>query len=241
MCTISLFPDFHGKNSFVLTSNRDEAVGRKTLAPEFKDVKGVKLLFPEDEVAGGTWIGVSEYKRAICLMNGGFEKHERNPPYRKSRGLIVKELLTAQNLLEEVDDQKLLGVEPFTTILVDWRQELKFYELVWDGSEKHFRKLSLSEHIWSSSPLYDKNAKKMREEWFVKMENDKGLSAESLLEFHQHAGEENKENGLIIDRGFLKTQSITQIIYNGETLNFWYKDLDTGKITSKEWDFREIN
>lgn len=241
MCTISLTPDFSSENGFVLTSNRDEAGGRKTLPPEFKDVNGVKLLYPEDQVAGGTWIGASEYKRVICLMNGGFEKHERNPPYRKSRGLIVKELLAAPRFLDEAEVQDLNGIEPFTSILIDWKEGLKFYQLVWNGDKKHFQNLSLKPNIWSSSPLYNKRAKKMREEWFERMQNDKGLSAESLLEFHQHAGEGNKENGLIIDRGFLKTQSITQIIYKGETLSFWYKDLDTGKITLKEWDFRGVS
>ena len=77
MCTITLFPLSGIKKGFVLTSNRDEVSGRQTLPPDFSENKGRKMLFPKDGVAGGTWIGVSDRQRLVCLMNGGFEKHQR--------------------------------------------------------------------------------------------------------------------------------------------------------------------
>ena len=51
MCTVSLIPI--SENDFILTSNRDEAVGRKTLFPEFYQEQGVRVLYPKDAVAGG--------------------------------------------------------------------------------------------------------------------------------------------------------------------------------------------
>lgn len=56
MCTVTYIPQEN--NNFILTSNRDEAYGRKTLAPSFYTIDGVKMLFPKDAVAGGSWIGV---------------------------------------------------------------------------------------------------------------------------------------------------------------------------------------
>ena len=74
MCTVTIIPQEN--NGFVLTSNRDEAPDRVSLAPDFYLVDGIKLLFPKDKM-GGTWIGVSEKNRVVCLLNGAFEKHER--------------------------------------------------------------------------------------------------------------------------------------------------------------------
>jgi len=52
MCTVTFIPQ--GNNNFILTSNRDEAIGRKTLPPDFYDIEDTKMLFPRDAVAGGS-------------------------------------------------------------------------------------------------------------------------------------------------------------------------------------------
>ena len=128
MCTVTLAP-LKEENSFVLTSNRDEAPGRATLPPKQYSVEGLKMVFPKDVLAGGTWLGCSERKRVICLLNGGFEKHERKLPYRKSRGVVVKELLAAEDLPEALEDYNLNEVEPFTIVAADWHKKLFFMNL----------------------------------------------------------------------------------------------------------------
>src|SRR5690606_27855602 len=75
MCTLTFIPK--GNFDFIITSNRDEASFRKTLPPKTYVVDGEKLVYPKDEVAGGTWIGVSSRNRLVCLLNGGFIAHER--------------------------------------------------------------------------------------------------------------------------------------------------------------------
>ena len=84
MCTVSIFPGEENSNSFLLSFNRDEAVDRQTFAPERQNVNGCEMIFPKDAVAGGTWLGVSERKRLVGIMNGEFKAHKRNPPYRKA-------------------------------------------------------------------------------------------------------------------------------------------------------------
>ena len=60
------------------------------------------FCFPKDAAAGGTWIGVSEKKRLICLLNGGFTAHTREESYRLSRGVVVTQLLSAENFKETI-------------------------------------------------------------------------------------------------------------------------------------------
>lgn len=232
MCTVTILP-LKGHNSFVLTSNRDEAPGRQTLPPKTYEVAGSKMAFPKDVLAGGTWLGVSDRKRAICLLNGAFKKHERKLPYGKSRGVVVKDLLAAEDFTEAAEEYELSEVEPFTIVAADWQKGLFFAEFVWDGSEKHYKKLPLKPHIWSSSPLYSEEMKQLREEWFLELQlqQQENINPEALLNFHFSAGKGDKEQGVIMDRGFVKTVSVSQIIVSEGQKSFFYKDLATDEVS----------
>jgi len=232
MCTVTLVPLPATPNGFVLSSNRDEAVLRKTLPPEIYSEAGTKLLYPKDAEAGGSWIGLSERKRCICLLNGGFEKHLRKPPYKKSRGLVVRELLAARNFNEKLKDYNFEGIEPFTAIVVEYQQQLKFLELVWDGTDLHLRVLPLKPDIWSSTLLYSSEEVALRRQKFETFKKHHPLTPENILKFHSFGGETGEE-GLIIDRGFLKTCSITQIINGPAKTSLWYRDLATEVVTEK--------
>ena len=230
MCTVTLVPLPETEKGFVLTSNRDEAVLRKTLQPDFYTEEGVKMLYPRDVEAGGTWIGLSERQRTVCLLNGGFEKHVRKPPYRKSRGVVVKELLAAAAFEEWAQNYDYQGIEPFTAVVVEYEQELRFRELVWDGVEKHITDLPLAAGIWSSALLYSAEEISLRKQKFETFKMKHQLLAKDLLDFHSSTGEAGEE-GLIIDRGFLKTCSITQIIHGTSGTSMWYRDLPSGMVT----------
>ena len=194
------------------------------------------MAFPKDVLAGGTWLGISEQKRVICLLNGAFENHLRKLPYNKSRGVVVKELLAAPNFAEASEEIDLSEVEPFTIIAADWQKQLFFAEFVWDGINKHYKELPLKPHIWSSSPLYSAEMKKLREQWFQKLQKDIELSPEALLKFHFSAGKGDVNTGVIMDRGFVKTKSISQIVIFERKGSFYYKDLENGEKT--ELDLR---
>lgn len=232
MCTVTFVSNESG--DFILTSNRDELPLRKTISPKEYSFGEVKLLYPKDAVAGGTWIGVSDKKRAINLLNGAFEPHERKPTYRLSRGVVVKDLLVADDVLEAIDRYDFSGVEPFTIILVEWSNGLKLYTLVWDEKQKHFNLLTLGNYIWSSSPLYSANMKSDREKWFSDFLESNTKTTDSLLSFHQSAGEGNPVTNLIMDRGFIKTVSITQVEKKGNHVRMFYKDIQSGEIVYNE-------
>lgn len=242
MCTVTLTPINGSENGFILTSNRDEASGRETLPPAVYSENGIKIFFPKDVEGGGTWLGVSEKKRVICLLNGEFEKHLRTPPYRLSRGVVVKDLLEASSLNESLRDYELQRVEPFTMICVEWEEDLKFTEFVWDGNKKHIRNLPLVPHIWSSSPLYTPAMKEQRDKWFQNFIEKHRLTSAKLLQFHSSAGVGDKNIDVIMDRGPIKTQSISQIKYSEGRIVFYYEDLTTGEVSKKVFsdEFSEL-
>ncbi len=237
MCTVSFIP--HPNSGFVLTSNRDEAPGRDTFPPSIHEFENTRMLFPMDKHAGGTWIGLSDKKRLVCVLNGGFNFHERKAEYRLSRGIVARDLMAAQDIDTAILEYHLNDIEPFTMIIVQWDKELKLLELVWDGEQKHFSALPLEPRIWSSSTLYDAQMKASREAWFDRFLQRNDLSSKSLLDFHMTAGGNNDEFGVIMDRGFVKTTSITQITNPEGVANMRYHDLDRDEVTEVRFNTTE--
>lgn len=230
MCTVTYLP--LSNNNFILTSNRDESPTRKTIEPREYIENNVKLLFPKDSLAGGTWIGLSEKKRLVCLLNGGFKKHKRNDSYRMSRGVVVKQLLTVDDPILFAKEFDFEGIEPFTIILVDWNSDLCTYELVWDVGEKHFRELDQEPKIWSSSTLYDSKTKQDRREWFQNwLEENPNYTKEDILSFHHNKDLGSITNSPIMDRLFVKTVSISCVEKREDKVSFLHEDLSLKTIT----------
>lgn len=223
MCTVTYLP--LGNDDFILTSNRDESPIRKTLAPEDYLENEVLIRYPKDELAGGTWIGLSEQKRLVCLLNGGFTSYKRAATYRLSRGIIVKDLLSAPDAILSIHNLNLEGVEPFTIVLVDWQNGLDTYELVWDGAQKHFKKLAQEPAIWSSSTLYTKEEKKLRKSWFKNwLEKQDKFSRERILSFHQDTKLGTPEISIKMKRDFVETVSTTSILKTKQEVQMSYLD-----------------
>lgn len=235
MCTVTYVPK--ANNTFVLTSNRDETIGRMTLVPSFYNVDGVEMLFPKDVVAGGSWIGISERNRLVCLLNGGFENHERAENYRMSRGVVVKEMLKANDVFEAMAAFDFSEIEPFTIIVVDWSVDLLATELVWDGTKTHISALDDTPKIWSSSCLYDATMKAKRQRWFEDFGRSTDWGADSLFTFHTTAGEGDKHTDVRMDRGWLKTVSTTQVEKTADNCAMTYHDFQKSEVHRTTFDF----
>ncbi|MBK9489945.1 MAG: NRDE family protein [Haliscomenobacter sp.] len=91
MCTVTYVSPAPGQ--FILTSNRDEAPSRGATRLVVEEKEGKRLIFPQDPAAGGTWIAAASNQRMVCLLNGAFEAHNRQTPYRLSRGIMVWRVL----------------------------------------------------------------------------------------------------------------------------------------------------
>ena len=237
MCTVTIIPTKN--NDFVLTTNRDEAPDRVSLDPDFHTIDGVKLLFPKDR-KGGTWIGISEKNRVVCVLNGGFVKHQQQSSYIKSRGIVANDFMISDDIIETIEGYNLQDIEPFTIVIADWNLNLKFYELVWDGKYKHLTELPLESRIWSSSTLYSEGMQKERQLWFENFEAFNDLNANSVLEFHSTKDPKNMDYGLIIDRGYVKTMSITQVEKQGNDVSIRYENIESNVVTKKIFNLPEV-
>lgn len=227
MCTVSFV---HSNGKIIITSNRDEQVLRPALDPEMYTIGDKKVYFPKDPKAGGTWFAVDENANVIVLLNGASEKHQWKPPYRKSRGLIVLDLIGSVSPFLQWKTIDLDKIEPFTLVLYEQKQ---LHQLRWNGFEKESVSLNPEQHyIWSSSTLYPENIRKMRAKWFEKFMEKPGIDEIELFNFHRYTKDENSENGLVINRnGILKTLSITQAVIGNNNVNLLHHDLLNDKET----------
>lgn len=223
MCTVSYLP--LGGNDFILTSNRDENPKRETLPPNEYNEDGIKLVYPKDKLAGGTWIGLSENNRLICLLNGGYKNHERAVSYRASRGIVVKQLLKTENAVKMIEELDLSGIEPFTIVLVDWNDALNAYELVWTGKEKNFKKLEEKPYIWSSSTLYTEEMKQLRRKWFADwLKDNEKYEQSDIIAFHL---DDTKEAHISpkMKRELVETVSVTSVKKEQKEVSLQYHDI----------------
>lgn len=223
MCTVT-FVNSNGKR--IITSNRDEKIIRpKAIVPKTYLINSKKIFFPKDPKAGGTWYAVDDTGDVLVLLNGASEKHIQKQEYSKSRGLIVLEIISSENCLQQWKNIPLENIEPFTLV---YYSKNELYQLRWDGTVKETTQLdSKKNYIWSSSTLYSKEIREIRERWFFDfLSNKTAISPEEMLHFHQYTEAENKQNGLVINRNqVLITQSITQTLINDNKLSFSHLDL----------------
>ena len=238
MCTVTFLP--LNNDDFILTSSRDVPFSRKKAHfPKSYMEDGIELFYPKDGEAGGTWIGTSDKKRLICLLNGGFKNHKQAESYAKSRGIIVKDLLKEKDISMACKEIDLKNVEPFTLVIVEWDLHLFLFEFVWDGNQKHLRILPKEPRIWSSSTLYTEYMKELRLQWFndwvlklkVQSQKAKGKSSkfrvakDQILKFHHTAGVGDPEIDVIMKRPKVGTVSITQVSKEGDEIDWSYEEI----------------
>ena len=207
MCTVVFLPK---GDKYFFASLRDESPLRPRAAVPIIYTEGdAVILSPIDAKAGGTWLGVTAAGSVIILLNGGFEKHERKAGYRKSRGLIVAELLASNLPVADWNLMDMQDVEPYT--LVVWN-EGNLFQLVWDGTHKHGVLLKPNQpYIWSSVTLYDEQARKYRSELFERWIGI-NTSVSSLSLFNFFKSFTDSKNGFLINRNEqTKTLSYTFI------------------------------
>ncbi len=227
MCTVTYLPV--NDNNFILTSSRDVPFSReKALIPKKYIENGIELYYPKDGQAGGTWIGTSEKQRLICLLNGGFKKHQQQDSYARSRGMIVKDLLKTEDISKACKEIDLEDVEPFTMVIVEWDFKIFLFEFVWDGKQKHLKVLPQEPVIWSSSTLYNDEMKQLRKDWFeeFKVESVKPEVIRSeILDFHHKAGIGDPKIDIIMNRPKVGTVSITQVSKNKDRIQWSYEEI----------------
>lgn len=227
MCTVSFV---FANRKTIITSNRDEkALRPSAIEPQKYSINHKEIYFPKDQKAGGTWYAVSENGTVLVLLNGAEEKHQLKTFYRKSRGLIVLDIISSNNQIAFWDSLDLSDIEPFTLVLF---QDSKLYQLRWNEFAKETLPLNVTQnHIWSSSTLYSKEIRDKRANWFNEfLEDNLQINEQELFNFHRHTEEGNQEHGLVINRNdSLKTLSITQTVIEKNKVVLLHHDLQQQK------------
>jgi len=218
MCLVSFIPL---ENSIVITSSRDEDTNRARPLPVREWTDGQKRLNYPRDVKGGTWIGYDQFNNFLVILNGARTKHTRADSYRKSRGLIVLELLDAKNILNAWTKIDLTNIEPFT--LLHYSVEGQLWEWIWDSEKKLTTQLDTKKfYCWLSSTLYTP------EEWVamkVKFHNriSKLTTPQEIRTFHLENRYETKPTGIIYPT--VKTVSNTTAEFKEGRILFNYLDV----------------
>ncbi len=238
MCTVTYIPK--GINEFILTQNRDESPKRS--AHNLVKVKrnNKEILFPQDSGAGGTWIAISDSNQLVSILNGAFAKHKHLPPYRKSRGIMALDFFDYSDVEQFFQSYNFEEMEPFTMVIFD---DGKLFDFRWDGRYMFIEELDADEmHLWASSTLYSKEAKKKRKKWFAEWQKDRtDFSQTAILNFHRTAGDGDPENDLVMNRSNLvRTTSITSIIKTRTNSEMYFSDLLNGKEIKDEIKLKAI-
>jgi hypothetical protein len=120
MCTLILLFKVLATHPLLLLMNRDERYGRPSTPPELLPDR--PILAPRDLRAGGTWIGVNAAGMVIALSNRHVGSED---PERRSRGLLVLDLLASHDPLEAAarlkDELAARAYNPFNLVMADGR------------------------------------------------------------------------------------------------------------------------
>ncbi len=228
MCTVSYLPTPGG---FVLGSSRDESPTRGPVSFPFLAGETPQVLYPRDDAGGGTWITASETGWCLCLLNGAFVKHHHAPPYKKSRGLIVREAAASDDPVEALRREPLNEIEPFTLVLA--RADVpELWELRWDGQARHWAVLDpLSPHVWASATLYDERMVAERKRWFHAFIDEKApRDWDQLRAFHLEGGAQAPaEERVRMKRPGVESVSVTGVTSTGREFVMDYQDFLSGE------------
>jgi hypothetical protein len=239
MCTVTYIPV---KEGVLITSNRDENISRPAADTivECREENKAALFFPKDPLHGGSWFTVAENGAVGVLLNGAFEKHMPVYPYKKSRGLVLLELMQEKNMAAAFERYGLQQVEPFTIVHYAGDQLL---ELRWDGESRYTTPLHIQQpHIWSSVTLYDSRVRDWREKQFghfIYDHND--IDEQAVLGFHLQSFDD-AENGFVMQRSNgIQTRSVTQAVIRSSGIQLTHRLLGAEKTILQTIPHRSLS
>ncbi|MCF2506333.1 NRDE family protein [Dyadobacter sp. CY107] len=230
MCTVTYIP---AENSIFLTSNRDERIDRApAVPPECYCVNKIEMIYPKDAQAGGTWIVLNGDRSAAVLLNGGFKNHFYQTPYRKSRGLIMLDIMSTNSPADHFQAMDLKAIEPFTIILLT---QGRLRRCTWDGDHKHLTELDATKpHIWASVTLYDRDMQLQRENALIQwLKETRQVKPEAVADFHLGANM-RYETSNAPHNANIRTVSVTMLALSTDRrASVLHHDLHSGEVAAK--------
>jgi uncharacterized protein with NRDE domain len=119
VCTLLIWKHQHPEYPIIVAANRDEFEGRPSTDP-LRLREHPLVVGGRDEVAGGTWLAVSELGVIVALTNRrGAGRHD---PAKRSRGQLVLELsqlASATQIGERLRQLDAVQYNPFVFVALD--------------------------------------------------------------------------------------------------------------------------
>jgi uncharacterized protein with NRDE domain len=119
VCTLLVWKNRHPRYPIIVAANRDEFEGRPASDPVRLNEHPL-VVGGRDEVAGGTWLAVSELGLIVALTNR--RGAGRRDPAKRSRGLLVLECARRSSLDEigsSLRDVDARTYNPFVLVALD--------------------------------------------------------------------------------------------------------------------------
>lgn len=233
MCVLTYIP--HADGRVTITHNRDEHILRpEAIAPQAYRIGNEIVTFPKDPQGGGTWFAVHD-DWVLCLLNGGFQAHESNAPYKESRGKIIINFFQYADNQQFIQHFSPLGYEPFTLVIFNLKEK-KVQQLVWDEQILHIHNLDGAKpHIWSSSTLYNANIKGMRKRIFEQFSSIKPTTFQ-IVDFHKMNIDNDLHKSFFVNiNNKIKTVAITQVSGRQATMKMNYQAFYEKKMLSEKF------
>ncbi|MFT3710002.1 MAG: NRDE family protein [Archangium sp.] len=148
MCTLIVGFQQHPKTPLWVAANRDEVRSRPATPPRWWP--GENFLSPRDELAGGSWLGLTREGMFVGVTN---RFPSERFPERESRGQLVVEALRAGNALALHAQLSSLSPKRFNTFHLLYADREAAFVTWSDGEKIHHAALPRGVHVVTERSL----------------------------------------------------------------------------------------
>lgn len=212
MCTVTVVPHETGIR---VMCNRDERRSRPAaLPPQVHDLGGRLAAFPIDPPGGGSWVGVNDAGIVVTLLNVSGASYSFREEPRRSRGLIVREILRCGSLSHVLETVASLDASLFEMFRLVVTHGFTAVDATSDGVHTVVRRqITLDTPLlFTSSSLGDALVEAPRKQLFQRMlvERRSGW-LRGQARFHRHQWPSRPEISVRMERDDALTVSRTVV------------------------------
>lgn len=208
MCTVTFVPRANG---YLIGMNRDERIARGAgNPPGVHRLEGTRTVCPDDK--GSTWIGSNQHGITLALLNWNTPIAQQT--FRRSRGLIIPELVSFANIGElntALMTYEFVGCAPFRLVAAI-PGDRSVLQWSWDGTHLARRAYGWEMRHWFSSSSSDKRAQELRGHTCSRATKDmKAGSVAWLRQLHRSHEHGPGAFSVCVHRELVETLSYTEV------------------------------